>query len=58
LADPFFRLVKVGKAAFVASKCLRVVISPAVMVNSGVSDMQHFVKDHVLNNEPRDHVRI
>lgn len=58
ILDPFFGLVIMRKAPFVAAKSGRVVITSAIVMNGWMRDMQHLVEEHVLNYEPRHRCRI
>ena len=47
-----------GEAAFVTSERRCVMITTAVMVNCRVSDVEHFVKENVLDDKQRNALRI
>lgn len=51
--DPLFRCVIVFKLLFVAAKCGRVVVAAAVVMHGRVVNMEHFVEDHVIDDEWR-----
>ena len=42
------------KTLFVAPKYCRVIVSPAVVMNCRMLDVQHLMKDDVLDDETRD----
>src|SRR5258706_11616649 len=54
MVQPFLCVLVAGKALFLSSKRVGVVIAPAVNYASRMFDMQHFVKDNVFDEPLRN----
>ena len=58
ILDPFFGFSKVRETALITSKGRRVVIAAAVLVDGGVGNMEHFVKENILHYKAGDHIGV